>query len=166
MRGGWGCNRILPFLDYELIAKNPKVLLGYSDITTLLNSLYHKTGLVCFHGPVGISYWGEDQAAKLRQMIFEGKKFTIKNQLDKDTKALTQRKNRIQVINSGSAKGRLIGGNLTVLTSMVGTPYLPDMQGKILFLEDVLAPAELPAEIHGLKSQQFRWRSQVLVSSE
>lgn len=137
IKGGWGCNRILPFLDFELIAKNPKILFGYSDITTLLNSLYHRTGLVSFHGPVGVSYWGQDQAEQMRQMIFDGGKFTIKNQLDKDENALTQRNNRIQVINPGLAKGRLVGGNLTVLTSMVGTPYLPDMQGKILFLEDV-----------------------------
>ncbi|WP_339726180.1 LD-carboxypeptidase [uncultured Paraglaciecola sp.] len=137
IRGGWGCNRILPFLDFDLIAKNPKILFGYSDITTLLNSLYQRTGLVSFHGPVGVSYWGQDQAQQMRQMIFEGGKFTIQNQPDKDEKALTQRKNRIQVINSGSVEGRLVGGNLTVLTSMVGTPYFPDMQGKILFLEDV-----------------------------
>ncbi|MBU3001742.1 S66 peptidase family protein [Paraglaciecola arctica] len=137
IRGGWGCNRILPFLDFDLIAKNPKVLMGYSDITTLLNSIYQRTGLVSFHGPVGVSYWGQDQAQQLRRMIFDGGEFTIKNQADKDQKALTQRRNRIQVINSGVATGRLIGGNLTVLTSMVGTPYLPDMQDKILFLEDV-----------------------------
>jgi muramoyltetrapeptide carboxypeptidase len=137
IRGGWGCNRILPFLDFDLIAKNPKILFGYSDITTLLNSLYQRTGLVSFHGPVGVSYWGQDQAQQMRKMIFEGGEFTIQNQPDKDEKALTQRKNRIQVINFGSVKGRLIGGNLTVFTSMVGTPYLPDMQGKILFLEDV-----------------------------
>lgn len=137
IKGGWGCNRILPYLDFELIAKNPKILFGYSDITTLLNSLYHITGLVSFHGPVGVSYWGQGQAEQLQRMLFEGGKFTIKNQLDKDDNALTQRNNRIQVINSGVAKGRLVGGNLTVLTSMVGTPYLPDLQGKILFLEDV-----------------------------
>ncbi|WP_416305517.1 S66 peptidase family protein [Neptunicella sp. SCSIO 80796] len=137
VRGGWGCNRILPFLDFDMIAQNPKVLLGYSDITTLLNGLYQHSGLVSFHGPVGISYWGQDQAEQMRKMIFEGGKFIIKNQPDKDEKALTQRKNRIQVINSGKATGRLVGGNLTVLTSLVGTPYLPDMQGKILFLEDV-----------------------------
>ncbi|MEP1445842.1 MAG: LD-carboxypeptidase [Paraglaciecola sp.] len=137
IRGGWGCNRILPFLDFDLIAQNPKILFGYSDITTLLNSLFQRTGLVSFHGPVGVSYWGQDQAQQMRQMIFEGGKFTIKNPEKRDDKALTQRRNRIQVINSGSVEGRLIGGNLTVLTSMVGTPYLPDMQGKILFLEDV-----------------------------
>jgi muramoyltetrapeptide carboxypeptidase len=137
IKGGWGCNRILPFLDFEIIAKNPKIIFGYSDITTLLNSLYQRTGLVSFHGPVGVSYWGQDQAEQMRKMLFEGGKFTIKNQPSKDDKALTQRKNRIQVINSGIVQGRLVGGNLTVLTSMVGTPYLPDMQGKILFLEDV-----------------------------
>ncbi|WP_438864133.1 S66 peptidase family protein [Neptunicella sp.] len=137
LRGGWGCNRILPFLDFATIKKNPKVLLGYSDITTLLNGLYQHTGLVSFHGPVGISYWGQDQAQQMRRMIFDGGKFTIENQPDKDQNALTQRRNRIQTINSGSAEGRLVGGNLTVLTSLVGTPYLPDMQGKILFIEDV-----------------------------
>ena len=58
-RGGYGCARILPLLDYDIIKKNPKVLIGYSDITALLYGIYSKTGLVCFHGPVGISTFNE-----------------------------------------------------------------------------------------------------------
>ncbi|GAB5408868.1 MAG: hypothetical protein BalsKO_12330 [Balneolaceae bacterium] len=56
-RGGWGCNRILPFLDYELIKANPKPLIGFSDITSLHMAIFHKTRLVTFHGPVGKSEW-------------------------------------------------------------------------------------------------------------
>lgn len=165
VRGGWGCNRILPFLDFTAIKKNPKVLLGYSDITTLLNGLYQQTGLVSFHGPVGISYWGQDQAEQMRRMIFDGGKFTIQNPPNQDPKALTQRKGRIQTINSGTAEGRLVGGNLTVLTSLVGTPYLPDMQDKILFLEDVgesiyridryLSTLQLAGKLQQLKGVAF-----------
>lgn len=136
LRGGWGCNRILPYLDYSAIAKNPKVLLGYSDITSLLNAIYAKTGLVSFHGPVGISYWGEFQADQLHQTLFAGNPVTMRNYREDDG-ALVMRSNRAHTVVKGKATGTLVGGNLTVLTSLVGTPYLPDMRGKILMLEDV-----------------------------
>ncbi|WP_088330619.1 LD-carboxypeptidase [Lacimicrobium sp. SS2-24] len=136
LRGGWGCNRVLAHLDFDTIAKNPKVLLGYSDITSLLNSMYAKTGLVSFHGPVGLSYWGEFQADQLRRVVFEGEKTTMQNYPQEET-ALTMRSNRARTVKSGKARGILVGGNLTVLTSMIGSPYVPDMRGKILVLEDV-----------------------------
>ncbi|WP_102797433.1 S66 peptidase family protein [Bowmanella denitrificans] len=136
IRGGWGCNRLLPYLDFANIAANPKVLLGYSDITSLLNSLYHYTGLVSFHGPVGMSYWGQFQAEQVRTMLFDANATQMQN-LPADDDALTMRSNRARTVRSGKAKGLLVGGNLTVLSSLVGTPYLPDMRGKILMLEDV-----------------------------
>ncbi len=136
VRGGWGCNRILPLLDYNMIRANNKVLLGYSDITSLMNALYVKTGIVSFHGPNGFSYWADFQAQQFRDVIMDGKSTTMRNYKEKE-ETLTMMSNRTTTVNSGTAQGVLVGGNLTVLTSLCGTPYFPDLKGKILMLEDV-----------------------------
>ncbi|RUO62198.1 S66 peptidase family protein [Pseudidiomarina insulisalsae] len=136
VRGGWGCNRILPLLDYDMIRSNNKVLLGYSDITSLMNALYVKTGMVSFHGPNGFSYWADFQAQQFRDVIMDGKSTTMRNYKEKE-ETLTMMSNRTTTVNSGKAQGVLVGGNLTVLTSLCGTPYFPDLSGKILMLEDV-----------------------------
>lgn len=136
VRGGWGCNRILPLLDYDMIRANNKVLLGYSDITSLMNALYVKTGMVSFHGPNGFSYWADFQAQQFRDVIMDGKSTTMRNYKEKE-ETLTMMSNRTTTVNGGKAQGVLVGGNLTVLTSLCGTPYFPDLKGKILMLEDV-----------------------------
>lgn len=136
VRGGWGCNRILPLLDYDMIKANNKVLLGYSDITSLMNALYVKTGMVSFHGPNGFSYWADFQAQQFREVIMEGQATTMRNYKEKE-ETLTMMTNRTTTVNSGKAQGVLVGGNLTVLTSLCGTPYFPNLEGKILMLEDV-----------------------------
>lgn len=136
VRGGWGCNRILPLIDYDMIKQNNKVLLGYSDITSLMNALYVKTGMASFHGPNGYSYWADFQAQQFKDMIMEGKATTMRNYKEKE-ETLTMMTNRTTTVNGGKAQGVLVGGNLTVLTSLCGTPYFPDLRGKILMLEDV-----------------------------
>jgi muramoyltetrapeptide carboxypeptidase len=136
LRGGWGCNRILDMLDYEAIAKNPKVLMGYSDITSLLLALNAKTGLVTFHGPVGISTWNEYSTSYVQRLLFNAEVFSMEN--PKETgDSLVRIKDRVLTINGGKAKGKMYGGNLTVLTAMVGSKYLPDFKNNILFLEEV-----------------------------
>lgn len=138
LRGGWGCGRILPYLDYQTIRENPKVLIGFSDLTALILAVYAKTGLVTFHGPNGLTSWRTGQVNSLRHVLFAGETVTFRNQLDgSDADRLMQVKNRIQTITQGQARGRLIGGNLSVLSAMVGSAYLPDFKGAILFLEDV-----------------------------
>ncbi|WP_243302234.1 S66 peptidase family protein [Geothrix oryzisoli] len=135
VRGGWGCNRLLPLLDYKTIAAHPKVLLGYSDITSLLTAIHAKTGLVTFHGPVGASTWNAYSLAYARRVLFDAEAVVMDNPKNKgDNLAVTQ--DRVQTITPGTASGRLLGGNLTVLTAMLGSDYLPDWQGAILFLED------------------------------
>ena len=136
LRGGWGCNRILDLLDYKLIAKHPKIIMGYSDITSLLLALNAKTSLVTFHGPVGISTWNEYSTDFVKRLLFEGQSFTMENPKDVGDN-LTQTKHRILGISGGTATGKLLGGNLSVLTAMVGSDYLPDFKGNILFLEEV-----------------------------
>ena len=136
LRGGWGCNRLLDKLDYKMIAKNPKILMGYSDVTSLLIALNAKTDLVTFHGPVGTSTWNEFSTNYVKRLLFDGEAFSMENPKETGDN-LTQVDDRIWTINPGTAKGRLTGGNLTVLTAMIGSDYLPNWKGKILFLEDV-----------------------------
>ena len=135
VRGGWGCNRILPLLDYESIRANPKILVGYSDITSLLIALYAKTGLVTFHGPVGTSTWNQFSTSYFRRVLFDAEAVTFENPAVKGDN-LVQTKDRIDTIAPGTARGVLVGGNLSVLTAMIGSPYLPRWKGVILFLED------------------------------
>jgi muramoyltetrapeptide carboxypeptidase len=138
IRGGWGSARLLPYLDYDLIRRHPKIICGFSDITSLLLAIYAKTGLVTFHAPNGFSSWRTPQTDSFQRVLFAGEKLTFRNVPDPDdANRLMQVKNRIQTITKGQAKGKLIGGNLTTLVSLVGSSYLPDFTGSILFLEDI-----------------------------
>lgn len=141
VRGDWGSARILPYLDYEVIYQNPKIIIGFSDLTALLLGITAQTGLVTFHGPNGLTAWRPDQTQPFRQVLFEGQTLTFENvPLPEDSDRLMQVKLRIRTITSGKAQGRLYGGNLSVLSGIVGSPYLPDLTGAILFVEDIGEP--------------------------
>lgn len=136
VRGGWGAARILPLLDYDAIRAHPKIFLGYSDITALHMALHQRTGLITFHGPVGSSRWNEYSVGYLRQILFEGGAPTLANPEELgDDLAVTA--DRVRTLTPGTARGTLLGGNLTVLSAIVGSDYLPAFDGAILFLEDV-----------------------------
>ena len=138
VQGGWGCSRLLPYLDYELIGKNPKILLGFSDLTALILAIHAKTNLVTFHGPNGLTSWNSTQTEYFRRLLFQGEDLTFANfKAPEDSNRLMQVKYRTRTITPGKAKGKLIGGNLSVLSALIGSPYLPDFKGAILFLEDV-----------------------------
>jgi muramoyltetrapeptide carboxypeptidase len=125
LRGGWGCARLLPLLDYDQVRRTPKVACGFSDVTSLLSGLYAQTGLVGFHGPVGVSTWNP---------------FTLRYWLPAvagGTFEAREAPDALRTLTSGIAEGPLFGGNLTVLSALVGTPYFPDLAGHVLFLEDV-----------------------------
>jgi len=138
IRGGWGSARVLPYLDYDVIRRNPKVLLGYSDITALHMAINGKTGLTTFHGPIGLGRWDAWSVDYYKRVLMSGERvtFTPKQGLS-DRNSLTQTEFRVQTITPGKARGRLLGGNLSVLTAIMGSPYLPDFQDAILFCEDV-----------------------------
>ncbi len=136
MRGGWGCGRLLPLIDYNLLSKNPKILAGFSDLTSLLLAVYAKTGLVTFHSPMGSSVWNEFTVSHFKKILFEGASYKLQNPTAKGDN-LTQTTYRIRTLRGGQATGELVGGNLAVLTSIIGTDYMPDWKGKILFLEEV-----------------------------
>ena len=136
VRGGWGCARILPHLDFEAIRRNPKVLIGYSDLTALLLAIHARTGLVTFHGPNGASEWNATSADFFTRVVLKAEAVTFTNPRDKG-ETLAQTEYRIRTITPGMVSGRLLGGNLSVLTALLGSPYLPDFRDAILFLEDV-----------------------------
>lgn len=136
VRGGSGAARLLPLLDYPLIRRNPKVLLGYSDITALHCAIHAKTGLVTFHGPVGTGSWNRFNVDQFERLFFQRELMQYQNSRDVGDE-LVPRRNRTQTLRGGKAQGELVGGNLTVLTALAGSSYLPDFSGKILFLEDV-----------------------------
>jgi muramoyltetrapeptide carboxypeptidase len=136
LRGGWGASRVLPYLDFEVIRRNPKIVLGYSDITALHMAISARTGLVTFHGPNGMGRWDEFSVNWVRRVLFAGEAVTLENRHDKG-EFLVQTENRVQTITPGTARGRILGGNLTVLTAIIGSPYVPDFDDAILFVEDV-----------------------------
>jgi muramoyltetrapeptide carboxypeptidase len=138
IRGGWGSARLLPYLDFDTIRRNPKVLIGYSDITALLLSIFGKTGLVTFHGPIGLGRWDAYSLDYYKRVLFNGEQVTYSNKQGlSDRNALIQTEFRSLTITPGKARGRLLGGNLTVMTAILGSPYLPDWENTILFTEDV-----------------------------
>lgn len=128
IRGGWGCARVLEYLDFDVIKAHPKIIMGFSDISTLLNAITIKTGMITFHGPNGNASWNGRTKTWMEQLFFRAEKPTFANSSEDD---------RIRTINKGTAEGELFGGNLSVVSSLVGTANLPDWEGKILFLEDV-----------------------------
>jgi muramoyltetrapeptide carboxypeptidase len=137
-RGGWGSARLLPLLDYDAIRRDPKIVLGYSDITALLCGIHARTGLVTFHGPNGGGRWDEYSLDYAKRVLFAGEAVTFSNpKTTNDRNVLTQIDDRTRTITPGRARGRLIGGNLSVLTTIAGSPYVPALDGVILFIEDV-----------------------------
>ena len=128
VKGGWGCGRVLDKIDYQGLKKNPKIILGFSDMTSLLNAIYQKTGLITFHGPVGNSSWEKFSLNSFQDMVCHGGVSFRKPELPQLQSFSTWQ--------SGEATGELIGGNLTVFCSLLGTPYWPSCAGKILFLEE------------------------------
>lgn len=141
VRGGWGCARLLPLLDFDIIKANPKIIMGFSDVTTLLNAITAKTKIITFHGPSGNSSWNKYSIDHIKHLLVDKLVFNYKNKPG-DSK--------IRVYKKGYAMGELVGGNLSVITSLIGSGYLPDWDGKILFLEDV---AEEPYSIDRMLMQ-------------
>jgi len=130
--GGYNSNQLLELIDYGVIKRNPKIFMGFSDITVLLNAFHKKTGLITFHGQ---NFEGFSRGVS-------GKHEYTKEYFEK---ALMQRepigqiapRGDIEIIRSGKATGRLVGGNLSVLKTLIGTDYEPDWKGSIFFWEEL-----------------------------
>ena len=129
-RGGYGANRVLPLLDYNLIKENPKIFIGYSDITALLTSITQKTSIVTFHGPMLTTYrdsWVEYNYS-LMQRVLAGEKFI---------KIYSPEGLETKILKHGVASGPLWGGNMCLLVNRLGTDDSLNTDGTILFLEDI-----------------------------
>ncbi|MBQ6212328.1 MAG: LD-carboxypeptidase [Ruminococcus sp.] len=129
--GGFNANEILPYLDYELIKSNPKILCGYSDITALLNGVYAKTGLLTYHAPhlAALGFLNEREYTQkyFSECMMSDGSFAVTPSVASQS---------YTVIQKGKCEGEIIGGNLCTLNLLQGTPYMPDIKNKILFLED------------------------------
>ncbi|MDX2149575.1 MAG: LD-carboxypeptidase [Bryobacteraceae bacterium] len=135
IRGGYGAPQLLDRIDYDLIRRNPKVFLGYSDITALHLAIHQKTGLVTFHGPVTLSEFSEYTQQALRRAVMKPEALgTLTNPAERNQ---LRPAHLLRTVRGGTARGRLIGGNLSLVAALMGTPYEIDTRGAILFLEDV-----------------------------
>jgi len=136
VRGGYGSIRILNMLDYNKIRRNPKIFIGYSDITALLSSINERTGLVCFHGPLGISDFNDYTLKSFEKvLIHPHSKYKYPYQREENTE--NNPEFDFYTITDGVAEGELIGGNLSVLASMAGSDFETDFENKIAFLEEI-----------------------------
>ena len=141
VRGGGGAPRLLPDVDFALIRKNPKIFIGFSDITALHVAIHQRTGLVTFHGPVASSEYSDYTRKHVMSVLCEPSA-TPRVDVSEFNAARDSAYFRTETLRKGKARGRLIGGNLALLTAIAGTPYaLGDLKGRLLFIEDVNEPA-------------------------
>jgi muramoyltetrapeptide carboxypeptidase len=162
LRGGYGLTRLLPRLDYELIARNPKIVVGFSDITALQLAIWRQCRLVTFHGPmVQADFSGTIDA------VTEESFWSLVTSPHAPGPLILPEANCVPLL-AGKANGRLLGGNLSLITSLLGTPFQPSFRNALLFIEEVaeepyridrmltqLANAGVPAKVAGVLLGQF-----------
>ena len=135
IRGGYAAGQLLDRIDYPLIQRNPKIFIGYSDITAMHLAIHKLTGLVTFHGPVTTSSFTSYTQDCYKRALFGTRPL---GPLTNPVEANALRPNHhLRTVHGGSSRGRLIGGNLSLICATMGTPYEIDTRGKILFIEDV-----------------------------
>jgi muramoyltetrapeptide carboxypeptidase len=130
-RGGYGSGRLLSLLNYELIRRNPKIIVGYSDFTALSLAIFSQTGLVTFTGPMVASDMADGLNRNAEEQLWQTLTST---EIPQPLKVPA--KHRIK-INSGKSRGRLLGGNLSLIISLLGTPYFPNVNDSIWLFEDI-----------------------------
>lgn len=150
--GGMVSNALLPYLDYEALTEQPKMVVGHSDITALLLGIYRRTGLVTYYGPNLVTTFGQPQPfqevslSHFEQCLKEKPPFVCQKlpffsdeitHWEEGISEKTKKHNRWVTVCPGIAEGRLLGGNLNTISGMLGSPYMPEFRlGDILFLED------------------------------
>jgi muramoyltetrapeptide carboxypeptidase len=152
LRGGYGMMRILPGIDYDALSRTPKSIIGYSDITALHAAVQRKCKLITFHGPTA------------REILTDFSRDSFQRAVVRQSDSCGVAGNARE-INAGTAEGRLVGGNLAVISALCGTPYMPDLSDGILVLEDVNEPVyrfdrmlqqlKLSGALHGCKAIVF-----------
>lgn len=152
--GGYVSNAILPYIDYDLLIKNPKAVIGMSDVTALLLGIYQRTGLTTYYGPNLVTHFAQkppflqDTLDSMLDVVFNraARPYTYRmpssysdelTNWNEPVADKTPKPNQWLTIQSGSATGRLIGGNLNTINAVMGSPYMPEIrEGDILYLED------------------------------
>lgn len=148
VRGGYGSAELLPLLDFKVFGRNPKLFVGFSDLTAILINLYQRSNLACIHGPSLLTYGskalgGSRNAAKSAASLLQLMRGEIINPFERiNLEPLKRSRSR--------AEGRLTGGNLAILTSLLSTPWEPDFDGRIVFLEEI---GEAPYRVHRMLLQ-------------
>jgi muramoyltetrapeptide carboxypeptidase len=156
LRGGSGASQMLPLIDYRLIRNNPKIFIGFSDITALHLAILKHSGLVTFHGPTAPGPTISDYSmTQLEAVLMHPRDQTTiymsdKNRVESESAVAGAAEYRIRTVTAGVAEGRLVGGNLAVLSALIGTPYAPDWRGALLFLEEI---REAPYRIDRMLTQ-------------
>jgi muramoyltetrapeptide carboxypeptidase len=145
LRGGYGAFRILDRINYKLIRNNPKIFVGFSEITALQNAILHKAGLITFAGPMVASDFANDVSSYTEELFW--RLLTSNKKLGR---LRYPDQSKLSGITKGSATGRILGGNLAVFNALIGSPYFPLLKDRILLLEDV---AELPYKIDRMFNQ-------------
>lgn len=135
LRGGYGAFRLLDKIDYNLIRNNPKIFVGFSEITALQMTFLKKSGLITFAGPMVVPNFAKDISPFTEENFWR-----IITSAKKAGKLKYPELERLPIINSGKTIGRIIGGNLSVFTSLIGTKYLPELTDKIFLIEDISEP--------------------------
>ena len=143
--GGYNVNQILPYIDYKKIKQNPKILIGYSDITALLIAIMKKANLTTYYGPMLDGFSSDNEyTLKYFEKILKDKDFTINSspkiydykKINGKIKEITIKNDGMIPIQNGKSFGKIIGGNLCTMNLLQGTEYMPDLNNSILFLED------------------------------
>ena len=136
VRGGYGSIRILDLLDYRIIGENPKVFIGYSDITAIHAAIFKETGLVSYHGPVGISDFNRFSVKSLQKVIMDpGSPYKYPYRREKDSRENPEFDR--YTLHGGEAEGILAGGNISVLDSLIGSRFETDFRDRIVYLEEI-----------------------------
>lgn len=133
LKGGYGTMRMLDLLDYEAIAAHPKIFVGYSDITAMHIAMLEKAELVTFHGPMPVSCWADGPMDDVtRDSLLHGLMDAEPAGEIRNPEGYARK-----TVNHGSCEGMLVGGNLSLIVGLLGTPYELNTKGRILFIEDV-----------------------------
>lgn len=147
-RGGYGSLRILEYIDFDLVASNPKIFVGYSDITVLLLSIFQRTGMVTFHGPMAAVEFGRRLKPYTIESFFNALESSqAPGEIEKPSGYKFDR------ICGDRAEGKIVGGNLSLMTKLVGSDFIPSFRNRIVFLEDT---EEEAYRIDGYLSQLIR----------
>lgn len=137
IRGGYGVTRLLERVDFGAMSRRPKPIIGFSDITALLNAVSRAAGVVTFHGPVARASMPAFSRGHFERVLTQAEAPGRLGRLPEPAGVLVPQEDRIVTLRGGTAEGPLAGGNLTLLQCLIGTPWFPDLTGAILFIEDV-----------------------------